>query len=150
LKTFSKVESNASATFKANLQSLPMMLEFVRSHIRQVGFDRKSAQRIEIAVEEALVNVINHAYVNKSGSLELAARLIPKQHIQFTIKDNGIPFNPLDQVAEIDTSLSLEEREVGGLGIKLMREFMDDLHYERGEACNILTLGKNVKSRNFL
>ena len=61
----------------------------------------------------------------------------------FTVSDSGIPFDPTKQKEE-DTSLSAEDREIGGLGIHLVRQLMDEIRYERVEGKNILTLVKKV------
>ena len=65
------------------------------------------------------------------------------QCLYIRIMDNGVPFDPTE-AAEVDTSLSAEERPIGGLGIHLMRELMDSLNYEREDGLNILTLKKKL------
>ena len=65
-------------------------------------------------------------------------------HIDFIISDSGQPFDPTDK-GEVDTTLSAEERQIGGLGIHLVRELMDSINYERQGGKNVLTLIKNLK-----
>lgn len=128
--------------FRANLQHLTAMLDFIREEIEAVGFEPKIGQRVEIAVEEALVNVINHAYLECEGMIELTVTVIPDKKIFFTIKDRGIPFDPLCQEIKWEEPVMLEDYALRGLGLKLMREFIDHLHYEREGLYNILTLEK--------
>ena len=75
-------------------------------------------------------------YVNISASVN-AVRL------KITISDNGVPFDPTAK-AEVDTTLSVEERGIGGLGIHLIRQIMDSINYERVEGKNVLTLRKKL------
>ena len=67
--------------------------------------------------------------------------------LKFTISDTGVPFDPTVR-AEVDTSLPLEERPIGGLGIHLVRSIMDSINYERVEGKNVLTLRKKLEVRS--
>jgi len=139
-----------SKQFIAKLDQLYPMLDFVRAAIHKIGFEANEAQRFEIAVEETLVNIIHHAYPqsgsNKKGTIELTLKLYPKEKMQVVVKDQGVAFNPLNQDASIDYDASLEERQVGGLGIPFMREFVDQILYEREDLYNILILEKSLVS----
>lgn len=132
-----------SKQFAAKLDQLYPMLDFVRAAIQKMGFDANEALRFEIAVEESIVNIIHHGYPSKKGTIELTLKLYPKEKMQVVIKDQGVAFNPLNQDASIDYDASLEERKVGGLGIPFMREFVDQILYEREGLYNILILQKS-------
>lgn len=130
--------------FQADIHTLPSMLDWVRECLLQGEFESAAIRKIELAVEEALVNVIRYAYQEQKGAIELTCRFYPEDRIELTIKDKGPPFNPLKREQKIDPAAPLEEREEGGLGILLMREYMDEVHYERQGPNNVLTLTKKI------
>lgn len=98
---------------------------------------------LQLALEECVTNVIMYAYPpEEQHTLQVTAELQAPDLI-FTIEDSGVPFDPT-QVAEADTSLSAEERPIGGLGIFLVRQLMDSVEYRRDGDRNLLTLRKQV------
>lgn len=103
---------------------------------------------VNLALEEVVSNVMLYAYPNKNGQVfvEFARNEMPDpQHptLIFTVTDGGIPFDPTSQ-AEADITSSVENRKIGGLGIHLVRQLMDEIHYSREEGKNILTLIKKI------
>ncbi len=100
---------------------------------------------LNLALEEVLVNVIQYAYPPETTKkISLTARWTDdKKHVDFTLKDCGKAFDPL-QADVADTDLSLEERPIGGLGILLMRDIMDTVGYQRLNGENILKMGKDL------
>ena len=99
---------------------------------------------LQLALEECVTNVIMYAYpAEELHTIKVTAELIQSELI-LTIEDSGIAFDPT-QVSEADTSLSAEERPIGGLGIFLVRQLMDSVDYRREEGKNLLTLKKRVK-----
>ena len=130
------------AVFQAQLEMLDLMMEWIRTHVDSMGFSPVDGKKIQLAMEEALVNVICHAYKNGKGAVELICNEYPKQRILFTIMDKGPSFNPLLQSSKVPLDSPLEEREEGGLGIFFIRQLMDEVHYERQHPYNILTLVK--------
>ena len=100
---------------------------------------------LNLAVEEAVVNVMTYAYPSGTkGTVNIVAST-EGDWMQFVISDTGQPFDPTAQ-AEADTTLSAEERPIGGLGIFLIRQIMDAVSYMRVDGRNILTLRKNMKN----
>jgi sigma-B regulation protein RsbU (phosphoserine phosphatase) len=100
--------------------------------------------KVNVAVEEAVVNVMKYAYPpghRGDVTIEAASNDV---RLKFTIIDSGMPFDPTVQ-AEVDTTLSAKERKVGGLGIHIIRQNMDSMNYERMNNLNVLTLRKNIK-----
>jgi anti-sigma regulatory factor (Ser/Thr protein kinase) len=98
---------------------------------------------INLVVEEALTNVIFYAFAdNNKHEIEITISLENKR-LTIKITDDGIPFNPLEK-EQPDINLPAEERPVGGLGIFLMSQVMDEMHYNRQRNHNILTLNKNI------
>ena len=131
-----------SEQFAAKLNQLYPMLDFVREGMAQMGFNGADLQRFEIAVEEAVVNVIHHAYPRKEGFIEITLNLFPKKKMQVVIKDQGVAFNPLLNDATFDHETPHEERKPGGLGIPFINEFIDYIEYERADIFNVLLLEK--------
>ena len=116
---------------------------FVKQVAETLSLDKSLTNRLRLAVEEAVVNVMEYAYPKgTTGDVNIRATS-NGQRLKFIITDSGIPFNPTE-VSEADTTLSAEERPVGGLGILLVRELMDSINYERIDGKNVLTLSKNL------
>ena len=98
---------------------------------------------MRLALEEAVVNVINYAYpegTKGAVNIEVQANDV---RLKFVISDSGKYFDPTN-VATADTTLSVEERSIGGLGIYLVRQLMDSVNYERIGGFNVLTLRKKL------
>ncbi len=116
------------------------MFSFIRGAASRQGFDNEAANKIQLACEEALVNVINYAYPDKDGELEIAFDNKPDA-LEIQISDSGIPFDPL-ALAAPDITAPMEERKIGGLGIYMIRKLMDQVSYKRENDRNVLTLIK--------
>ncbi len=125
--------------FRAILFELDAIMSWVRSMIPEQALSERHKKFI-IAVEEAIVNVISYAYtVYPPGFIELECVKNPG-HIDFIIKDQGAPFNPLENTKSTHAEANLEEREIGGLGIHLILKLTDAVTYTRSDGWNILTL----------
>ena len=97
----------------------------------------------DLALEEHLTNVMNYAY-DDAQPHQIRVRLaVEHGHLLIEVEDDGKPFNPL-QASEVDTSVPLEQKPIGGLGIHLMRRFMDELHYHREGNRNVLGMRKRL------
>lgn len=98
---------------------------------------------LRLVLEELVVNVVNYAYgEGGDGPLDITVEN-RDDAIVITLTDQGVPFNPLEQEAP-DTDLPPEERPIGGLGIFLVREMMDNVSYRYEDGHNILTVGKGL------
>jgi serine/threonine-protein kinase RsbW len=128
-------------TIPAKLDNLESMLQFIRNGAEQQGFSKKDINRIQVAAEEALVNVISYAYPDDGGDVEIRCNAKGAEGLVIEIIDWGIPFDPLS-LPEPDIEAPPEEREVGGLGIHIMRNIMDEVSYKREGDRNILMLVK--------
>ncbi len=126
--------------FSAKLQHLDEMFAFIREAASRQGFVDEHISKIQLACEEALVNVIKYAYPGKEGDLEITT-LNKDTCLEIGIIDAGIPFDPLS-LPEPDIRAPLEARKIGGLGIFMMRKIMDEVIYRRDGGHNILTLVK--------
>lgn len=117
------------------------ILEWVRGKLKELGAIPKSLYHMELATEEIVSNIYKHGYKGKKGEIEITILPKPPLGIKIRIQDEAIAFNPWS-IEEVDPSLSLEERKIGGLGIHLAKACVDEVFYERCEGKNITTLIK--------
>ena len=104
--------------------------------------------KIRLSVEEAVENVVRYAYEDGIGWLEVQTSLSTDRIVlTIELRDSGTPFNPLDK-PDPDITLSAEQRSIGGLGIFLCKQMMDSITYRYEEGCNILTMTKEVQTKN--
>jgi serine/threonine-protein kinase RsbW len=102
------------------------------------------AMNINLVIEEALTNIIFYAFAdNGKHEIKISVSFNNNKRLRIKITDNGIPFNPLAQ-QQPDITLPVEERPVGGLGIFLISQIMDGMHYSRQNNLNVLTLNKSA------
>ena len=126
-------------TLKVSESAYPRMKEYLLATTDKAHFDDHQANRLRLAVEEAVGNIIDY-----SGATEMTLSAdISNGLLSITITDNGKPFNPL-AAPEPDLDMPIEDREPGGLGIMYMRKMSDDLSYQRTDHQNILI----IKMRN--
>jgi serine/threonine-protein kinase RsbW len=135
------IPKNFVQYFEATLEMLPQILDWVQQTLSYAGLPKKDAQQFELALEEAVVNVVMHAYSQMGGRLEIQALLTPEL-IAFTLIDEGVAYDPLS--APVKPEMPIEEMVEGGLGVKLMRTYCDGLSYERVGQHNVLVLSKKI------
>lgn len=102
---------------------------FAHACAQDAGFDTREAHRVELALDEACSNVVDHAYRGAAGSIQLTAQIEPSQKITFELVDQGQSFNP-DAIFSPTQEAALDERAVGGLGLFIIRETMDEVRFE--------------------
>ena len=130
-------------TLKNDPHQVALLSSFVNGVLDKLGIDPKQAKKIRLAVEEVVVNVIDYAYpIGIEGDITVHASSDGSQ-VKFVIVDTGTPFDPTEK-EKADTTLSVDERPIGGLGIHLVRQLMDSMNYERQDGRNILTLWKKI------
>ena len=126
-----------------DIKQVSQLTAFVDEVCETVGVDMSTTMSLNLALEEAVVNVMNYGYpAGQVGHIEVKA-LANEKTLTFVISDDGIPFDPTAK-SEVDTTLSVEQRPIGGLGIHLVRTIMDSINYERTRGRNILTLRKKL------
>lgn len=136
--------------FKASMESLYPILEVIRTEAEEMGFEPSEIARLEIACEEAIVNIIHHAYPkNSKGDIDVYC-FSCDNILSISFKDQGVAFNPLENAPEADLNSSAEDRKVGGLGLHFMHQIMDEVIYKREEGTNILELKKKISSKAFM
>ena len=128
----------------AKVSNLYEALGFVDSHLEEAGCPMKAQVQIDTAVEEIFVNVASYAYEDEKGRITLKMKIgeDPKEAV-ITIIDSGTPYDPLAK-EDPDVTLSAEEREIGGLGVYMTKQFMDEVSYEHKDGQNMLTLKKKL------
>jgi anti-sigma regulatory factor (Ser/Thr protein kinase) len=126
--------------FPAELSQLPVMIESVVEPITKASLDKKAIYSINLALEEVLVNIISYAYPDTTGELTIEFT-VKDGYTEIKVIDSGIPFNPLEK-SDPDLDMPVEDRQIGGLGIFMVREMMDEVDYSRGNKQNILTMIK--------
>lgn len=126
----------------ATMENFEKMIEFIRNGAAAAGFDSKMVNKINLACEEALVNVIKYAYSDKVGDVEITYKIIyGEKGMQIEIIDWGISFNPLS-IEKPNIDAPIEERPIGGLGIYMVLNIMDKVNYRRDQDRNIFTMIK--------
>lgn len=129
---------------KNDVREVSKYSTFMKSVLEKLSIEKSLARQLRLAVEEAVVNVIDYAYpVGIEGDIEIRI-MSDGGTLKTVIIDSGVAFDPTAK-EKADTSLSAEDRQIGGLGILLVRELMDSINYERIDGRNILTLIKRVK-----
>ena len=140
-------ESTLSETLvlKNDIHEVSRFSSFIKSVMEELSVDKSLGRELRLAIEEAVVNVINYAYpAGTEGDITIKITS-DGNTLHCQIIDAGIPFDPTTK-DRTDTTLSVQERPVGGLGILLVRELMDSINYERIDGQNVLTLIKRIKS----
>ncbi|MCD7738366.1 MAG: ATP-binding protein [Lachnospiraceae bacterium] len=109
------------------------------------GFGCPKAERTDIlmSVEELYTNIASYAYGGQRGDVAVQMDMIGDQRCRVTFVDHGIPYNPLERKSP-DITLSAQKREVGGLGIFMVKQMMDSVRYRFENGCNILTIEKDI------
>jgi serine/threonine-protein kinase RsbW len=128
-----------SMQLPARLKNMALLVQFISDNARKLGFSGKRVKEIELAAEEALVNIISYAYPDHQGDIKVTCVQHPPESFIIEIEDTGIAFNMLS-LKDPDISAGISEREIGGLGVFLIRKLMDDVHYHRKKGINILSL----------
>ena len=134
----------SEVTLEAAEENLDEVLRFVEDTLENTGCSLEDQRQIAIAVEEVFINIVSYAY--KPGRGDTTLRLDVSQdpaEITITFIDHGVPFDPLAK-EDPDIDLPAKQRKVGGLGIFVVKNLMDDVFYEYRNGQNILTMKKKT------
>jgi serine/threonine-protein kinase RsbW len=132
----------ATRTFPGRFESLEKISIFVKDAAKKAGLGEEAVYGVELAVDEACSNIIEHAYRGEDlGEIECTCETTHRG-LKIVITDNGHPFTP-SQVPKPDLSSPLEERRRGGLGLFFIDQMMDEAHYEFAPGENRLILIKH-------
>ena len=141
-------------SLEAKLDNLDEVTGFIEETLGEAGLSMKQIMQVNLAVEEVFVNIAHYAY----GKLDSTGKTIPDtgtgpaeiildtddSRVLLTFIDEGTPYDPLKK-EDPDTTLSAEEREIGGLGIFMVKKIMDDVSYKYENGKNILTFTKDYE-----
>jgi len=128
--------------FLANCNQLNDMREFVRQAAFDAGLDAKQIYAVQLATDEACTNIIEHAYEGRENEqIEITCN-VQDDGLIIILRDHGKSFDP-DAVGEPNLTADLSNRQLGGLGVYMIRRLMDEIHFESSpESGNILTMLK--------
>jgi len=127
-------------TIPAHAGRLAEVFAFIDESVMNTGMDVKTVNNVMLAVEEIFINIANYAYPSGNGDADITVSAAGDR-LSIVFKDSGIPFDPLAG-SDPDTELTAEEREIGGLGIFMVKKLMDDVEYRYENRQNILTVSK--------
>ena len=131
-------------TFPAKTDSLPDVLGFVEEQLESYECSMKNQVALCVAIEEVFVNVASYAYGEGSGDATLEMGYdVESRDVTFRLIDQGIAFDPLKK-PDPDITLSIEDRQIGGLGIFIVKKTMDTVTYDYTDGKNILTMIKKI------
>jgi len=139
--------SSNEIVLPARFSSLEAVRNFFICAAKEFGLCQSSIDAVELSVDEAFSNIIEHAYGGESDELIECSYLYEDKQLKIILKDCGKPFDPT-QIPEPDLTANLEERKVGGLGLYFMSKLMDEIHFsfekdsQNNRNCNILTMIK--------
>ena len=139
---FKKRIEQKELTLPALVENIPTVIEFVENILDAHECNMKVKMQMDVAIDEIFANIAMYAYAPDTGDVTVTVDITENPNvIQITFMDKGIPYNPLEK-ADPDTTLSAEERKIGGLGIFMVKKSMDEMIYEYKDGQNILTLMK--------
>ena len=131
-------------TVEAKIENIEAVTDFVNEQLEALDCPMKAQMQIDIAIDELFGNIAHYAYNPEIGKATVRVEVIEDPlAVTITFIDNGVPYDPLAK-ADPDTTLSAEEREIGGLGIYMVKKSMDDITYEYKDGQNILTIKKKI------
>ena len=127
---------------EARKTNLDAVLSFIDEQLGEAECSKKTRMTIDVAVEELFVNISSYAYDPKIGTavVQVSVHNEPLS-VEITFIDNGKPYDPLAK-PDPDVTLDAEQRQIGGLGIFMVKKSMDDVQYEYKDGRNILTIKK--------
>ena len=131
-------------TFEAKIDRIPWLTEQVDALLEGLDCTIKAQMQIDVAIDELLANIASYAYETGEGQVTVRFDFQPDNRtVALTFIDSGIPYDPLAK-ADPDVSLSAEERQIGGLGIFMVKKTMDDMAYRYENGQNVLKIRKRI------
>lgn len=122
------------------ISSLPQLQEFILAGAARNQAAPDVLLKIEMVLEEVFLNIVNHGYSGgRTGNIKAGCAFSDEKGLIVRIMDHGVPFDPSSR-PDPDTGLSVEDRDIGGLGILLVRKMTDHFQYQRSHGQNILDL----------
>ena len=133
-----------TTTLLATTENIPVAIGFVTDELDSFNCPMNARMKIELAVDEIFCNIASYAYAPGVGEVVIEVDYDEKDRsVHIVFKDKGVRYDPLAK-DDPDVTLSAREREIGGLGIYLVKKSMDDMYYEYRDGMNILHLVKKI------
>jgi anti-sigma regulatory factor (Ser/Thr protein kinase) len=136
-------EKRLSFELKNDLSELDVLEKKLDEFCQQLGVTKKCYCEINLALEELFTNIVHHGFTDKAEHRIKFTISHQDGTVVMRIEDDGVPFNPTDTDPP-DTECVLEERQVGGLGVHLIKNMMDNITYKRHNDKNLLILMKHL------
>lgn len=131
-------------TVNATVENIEIVTDFVNEQLEALSCPMKAQMQIDIAIDELFGNIANYAYDPEVGPATVRVEVVDTPlSVVITFIDHGVPYDPLKQ-EDPDTTRAAEEREIGGLGIYIVKKSMDEISYEYKDGRNILRIRKNI------
>lgn len=131
-------------TIEATPENVDTVIEFVDAQLEEYGCGMKEQMAIDVAIDELFANIAHYAYNPETGYATVRVDVLQDPlSVEVTFIDNGKQYDPLAK-ADPDTTLSIEDRPIGGMGILIVKKSMDAVNYEYKDGRNILTIKKNI------
>lgn len=131
-------------TVDATVESIPAITDFVDEQLEQLDCPMKAQAQIDIAIDELFSNIAHYAYHPGVGPATVRVEVCEEPlSVVITFIDQGVPYDPLSK-ADPDVTLSADDREVGGLGIYIVKKNMNEITYEYKNGKNILKIRKDL------
>ena len=131
-------------TIEATTGNIDTVTDFVNEQLETLDCSMKVQVQVDIAIDELFSNIARYAYNPETGSATVQVEVTENPlAVVITFIDHGKPYDPLAK-EDPDTKLSAEERQIGGLGIYMVKKTMDDVSYEYKDGRNILKIKKNL------
>jgi serine/threonine-protein kinase RsbW len=131
-------------TVAAAIDQLDNVQNFISEQLEFVDCPVKESTQISIAIDEIISNIVYYAYPGSNGNVEVSCDA-SADRVTIVIEDSGIPYNPLEK-EDPNVTLSAEERDIGGLGIFMVKKTMDEVFYEYKNKKNIITITKYINN----
>ncbi|MBM7556731.1 ATP-binding protein [Halanaerobacter jeridensis] len=134
-----------SIKLPATIENLDRMLEFVVNGVNHFEIaTENSLKKLRLVCEEMLTNIIDYSYPKQTGEVKIIYKVVTEEKkVIIKIIDHGVPFNPVEY-KKPNLSASIEERDIGGLGIHIAKRIVDQMKYQRNEEQNVLTIVKFI------
>ena len=131
-------------TIAATVENIEVVTDFVNQQLEELACPMKAQMQIKIAIDELFSNIAHYSYNPEIGQATVRVEVMENPlAVSITFIDNGVPFDPLSK-EDPDLTLSAEERQIGGLGIYMVKESMDEIIYEYKDGQNILSIKKCI------
>lgn len=131
-------------TIAATVENIEAVTAFVNQQLEELACPMKAQMQINIAIDELFSNIAHYSYNPEIGQATVRVEVMENPlAVSITFIDNGVPFDPLSK-EDPDLTLSAEERQIGGLGIYMVKESMDEIIYEYKDGQNILSIKKCI------